>query len=99
MLVSGQRLAGCRGVPCTDDDRTRSDIIESLLCGAVVDLSWLPDWKSCREPLEMFTQKGLAVLDGARLQVTHDGLPYARTIASLFDRYRATLQAQFSNAV
>ncbi|MEO1729451.1 MAG: hypothetical protein AAFR64_01790 [Pseudomonadota bacterium] len=44
-------------------------------------------------------ERGLAQLDGLELSITADGLPYARVIASLFDRFRETTKQRFSSAI
>ena len=49
--------------------------------------------------LTPFIDRGLAHIDREWLSVEPDGLPYARTIAALFDPYRTVSARQFSSAV
>jgi oxygen-independent coproporphyrinogen-3 oxidase len=46
-----------------------------------------------------FIERGLATLEGGRLTIAQGGLPYARTIAALFDPYRQDSARRFSSAV
>ena len=49
--------------------------------------------------LAPFLARDLAVLDGGNLSIQPGGLPYARTIAALFDPYRQDSVRRFSSAV
>ena len=76
----------------------RAHVIEDLLCRGIAKLS--PCLKLGKEEvLSPFIERGLARLDGLDLVITENGLPYARVIASLFDRYRQTSQQRFSSAI
>jgi oxygen-independent coproporphyrinogen-3 oxidase len=73
-------------------------VIEALLCRGAAELP-ARLLGEVEDRLAPFTSRGLANLSGNRLQITHDGLPYARVIASLFDAYRAVTQRRFSSAI
>jgi oxygen-independent coproporphyrinogen-3 oxidase len=51
------------------------------------------------ERLKPFIERGLASVDRQWLAILPEGLPYARSIAALFDAYRAPSMRQFSSAV
>ena len=98
MLVSRGQLAGTRGIRRTADDRIRGRVIEQLLCHGRSAMP--PDLiEPARCSLMPFTDRGLASIDGVHLNILPDGLPYARTIAALFDHYRHPLSDRFSSAV
>ena len=46
-----------------------------------------------------FIERGVAELHGATLRIPPAGLPYARTVAALFDPYRQDSLRRFSSAV
>ena len=73
-------------------------MIERLLCGSAV---MLPDplGRIMADQLQPFIARGLARLNNLSLSITAEGLPYARTIASLFDQYRSKQKPLFSNAI
>ena len=87
------------GVRRTTDDRERGLIIEELLCGRAADLSVMAENGLVELRLQPFLRHGLCTLADNRLQVTSAGLPYARAIASCFDRYRNHPSERFSNAI
>lgn len=98
MLSSQGRLSANHGIIRSRADQMRGAVIEKLLCQGKAALS------PCllgevRARLEPFITQGLALLDGADLAITAQGLPYARVIASLFDTYRAASQQRFSSAI
>ena len=98
MLLSQDCLAPERGIVRSAADQERARVIEQLLCSGHARLGpALVAEVSGR--LCPFTVRGLASLDGEWLTIEADGLPYARTIAALFDPYRAASQARFSTAV
>ncbi|NNC51629.1 MAG: oxygen-independent coproporphyrinogen III oxidase [Erythrobacter sp.] len=98
MMCSQDQLTANRGIPRSASDRYRGAVIEQLLCnsrariGACLMHSALPS-------LLPFLERGLAAIDREWLIITPDGLPYARTIAALFDEHRAAAIRQFSSAV
>ncbi|MDJ0642447.1 MAG: radical SAM protein [Erythrobacter sp.] len=98
MLSSQARLSASHGIARSALDRLRGGVIEALLCQGSAALS--PCLLSnTRDRLRPFVDRGLAKLDGVKLSITDDGLPYARVIASLFDAYRAETQYRFSTAI
>jgi oxygen-independent coproporphyrinogen-3 oxidase len=99
MRLSQDHLPAALGVRRTSSDRKRARIIEDILCRGKADLSGLSDTDSLTEALLPFFQLGLAAVNGQVLTVSPAGLPYARTIAALFDPYRATTKKKFSSAI
>lgn len=96
MLGQGQ-LTGAKGVARTSEDRRRGAIIESLLCRGSADIDAdLLD--AGMERLAPFIDRGLARLSGHRLDLLDGCEPYARSIAAVFDAYRAGPR-QFSSAI
>jgi oxygen-independent coproporphyrinogen-3 oxidase len=49
--------------------------------------------------LARLAEYGLVTFDGTLLRLTPDALPYARSIAALFDAYRQPGAKTFSNAI
>ena len=76
----------------------RGEVIEGLLCSgrAHIPRQFLPEICHALEP---FLDRGLVLLSGDQLEIMADGLPYARTIAALFDPYRQHSPRRFSSAV
>lgn len=98
MLLSQDRLTGVCGIRRSEDDQKRGAIIEALLCqGEAVIGGELA--MTLRSALAPFIDRGLAQLDSGRLTILPGGLPYARTIAALFDPYREASGKKFSSAV
>ena len=97
-MVKDQGLAGALGVARSEDDQRRGAIIEALLCrsSAVVG----PDLATqVAERLAPFLARGLATLADGALRIADDALPYARSIAALFDAHRVASTRTFSSAV
>lgn len=97
MLVGADQLAGRKGVVRSAEDRRRGAIITDLLCrgSARIPADVLA---GNRDRLEPFIARGLARIDGERLTLLAGNEPYARSIAAVFDAYRAGPR-QFSSAV
>lgn len=98
MLISQDRLPAALGVTRSADDKRRGAAIEALLCRGEVQVE--PDLEieiACR--LQPFVERGLARLEQGTLRLAPEGLPYARTIAALFDPYRQDSARRFSSAV
>lgn len=98
MLLSQDMLPASGGVRRSADDRRRGAVIEALLCSgtARIDADLLAEVSGRLAP---FLARDLAVLDGGNLSIQPGGLPYARTIAALFDPYRQDSARRFSSAV
>ncbi len=98
MRASAGNLVTERGFRRSADDRLRGEMIEALLCRG--EASVAPCLLAeVHHDLEPFINRELAVLHGDKLIISPDGLPYARTIASLFDPYRRQSSRRFSSAV
>ena len=98
MLLSQDRLPAAHGIRRSADDQRRGAVIEALLCHGKASLdAELAAEAAAR--LAPFTQRGLARLDGGMLTIEPGGLPYARTIAAIFDPYRQDSVRRFSSAV
>lgn len=97
--LSGEgRLSANHGIARNPEDRRRGDVIEALLCRGFADV---PDdlLPGIEDRLAPFTAAGLAALDGCRLTILPGGLPYARVIAAMFDRFRTFAPRRFSSAI
>jgi len=98
MLLSQDRLPAAHGVRRSRDDQRRGALIEALLCHGTASLDAdLATEAAAR--LAPFIERGLASLEGDSLTIAPAGLPYARTIAALFDPYRQDSVRRFSSAV
>ena len=103
MLLSQDVLPVSGGVVRDAADREHGAIINALLCQGTALI--LPEQAAAiAEQLSPFVARGLAqVTLGAagatRLTILPSGLPYARTIAALFDPYRQQGDRRFSSAV
>ena len=98
MKAGEGQLTVTRGIARSADDRYRGAIIERLLCDgrSRVGARLLGEVAPLLAP---FIERGLAHIDREWLTIEADGLPYARTIAALFDSYRSQSPRQFSSAV
>lgn len=98
MLLSQDRLTGSHGVLRSPQDQRRGVVIEQLLCHgrAELGLDLLQDAIGALAP---FRARGLIDITGSTLEICPEGLPYARTIAALFDPYRQDSVRRFSSAV
>ena len=98
MMTSGGMLPVNRGVVRSADDRYRGAVIEQLLCNgsARVGSRLLGEVQGGLQP---FVERGLASIDEDHVTILPVGLPYARTIAALFDPWRQQSARRFSSAV
>ena len=78
----------------TDGDR---DKIQETLGSNSADVPAL--MSSVGKALQPFAERGLVSITGHRLEILPEGLPYASTVASLFDAHRQPIARQFSSAV
>jgi oxygen-independent coproporphyrinogen III oxidase len=98
MLLSQDVLPATHGIRRSTDDQRRGAVIEALLCFGRAKLD--PDLATeVAARITPFVQRGLARLEGSTLSIAPEGLPYARTIAALFDPYRQDSLRRFSSAV
>lgn len=98
MQLSQDRLPVAHGIKRSANDQARGKVIEALLCQGAADLPQAL-LREAKPRLAPFLDAGLASLDGAILQIEPGGLPYARSVAALFDPYRQDSQRRFSSAV
>lgn len=98
MMSSQGRLSASHGIVRNLHDQMRGRVIEQLLCQGTAAISPCL-LAEVRERLAPFLSRDLARLDGNDLVITSTGLPYARVIAALFDRFRAVTQHRFSSAI
>ncbi|WP_427963378.1 oxygen-independent coproporphyrinogen III oxidase [Altererythrobacter sp.] len=98
MVASQGLLVGNRGIWRSADDRYRGAVIERLLCSgkAKVGGKLLAEVQPALEP---FVSRGLAAIEDDTVIIRQHGLPYARTVAALFDPYRQQSGRRFSSAV
>lgn len=91
--IGQRRLAAVRGVAVDVEERARGRIIRDLLCqgAAVVDPSYL---REAREVLAAFEGQDMLRWEGDRLIILPEALPYARLMASQFDRKRGAILGQ-----
>lgn len=98
MMASQGQLTASRGIVRSADDRLRGRLIEQLLCQGEAKLTPRLELEAS-EALAPFLARNLATLEQGHLAISPDGLPYARTIAALFDPYRGQSRRRFSSAV
>lgn len=98
MMLSQNRVTAVRGIRRSEDDRTRGKVIEDLLCSGRAELT--PALLAeASERLLPFVARGLAAIDDNALVISSRALAYARTIAAIFDPYRAEATVKTSAAV
>ncbi|QQN74651.1 radical SAM protein [Croceicoccus sp. YJ47] len=98
MRVDAGGLAPERGAHRGAEDRSRGAIIEGLLCHGRATLP--PRIRAQSDArLAPFVARGLVEMAGDTLIIAPGGLPYARTVAAIFDPYRAESARRFSSAV
>lgn len=98
VLSAQGRLSASVGIVRSAEDQMRGRLIEALLCKGTAKLSPCL-FSQVQDRLGPFLARGLATLEGMTLTITPTGLPYARVIASLFDRFRETTLKRFSSAI
>lgn len=98
-IAGDGRLTGALGVLRTPEDLRRGAIIEAILCGGWASFEGSPPDAEARERLRPFIERGLCSLGAQALQLSPEGLPYARAIASCFDEYRHPELQRFSSAI
>lgn len=98
MLLSQDRLPAAHGIRRSADDQRRAAVIEGLLCRgqARIDADLAGEVAGRLVP---FVERGLASVVDGKLRLEPGALPYARSIAALFDPYRQDSVRRFSSAV
>jgi oxygen-independent coproporphyrinogen-3 oxidase len=99
MKVGTSRLAAMRGIATPPGEVMRAHLIEHLLCQGTAHLHYLPDRLQVRKDLRPFEERGLISWNHWELCLAREALPYARTIASVLDPWRASSMSQLSIAV
>jgi oxygen-independent coproporphyrinogen-3 oxidase len=98
-LIGGGAFAVARGVWRDMEDQRRGAIIADLLTRGSALLPGNLDLSQELAALGPFEAAGLVVRDGGSLRLKATALPYARTIAAVFDRHRPDSAVRFSAAV
>ncbi|WP_423605383.1 oxygen-independent coproporphyrinogen III oxidase [Sphingomonas sp. MS122] len=98
-LISEEAFAVARGVWRNEEDRQRGAIIAALLTQGNAVLPGGLDLVSELAALAPFEDAGLLARGERTLRLQPAALPYARSIAAIFDRYRTDSAACFSAAV
>ena len=95
-------MATVRGIATNDDDRLRAVMIGELMCNFKLDLSKFggkAKFQDALDRLKPIIADGIAVEHDGVIEMTEEGRPFVRAVASLFDAYRQQNIAQFSAAV
>lgn len=97
-MVKDFGLSGALGIARSADDQRRGAVIEALLCQgqASIDADLAAQ---VADRLAPFLSRGLATLKNGVLRIADNALPYARSIAALFDAHRVASTRKFSSAV
>ena len=98
MKLSQDLLTGASGVRRSPADRETGKIIEQLLCHHRAEVGE-ERLRLMQAVLAPFGERGLIEAVGDQLRIMPGGLPYARTVAALFDPYRKGSPQRFSTAV
>ncbi|HEY8604067.1 oxygen-independent coproporphyrinogen III oxidase [Tsuneonella suprasediminis] len=98
MMLSQGRHPATLGVHRSTADMRRGDAIVALLCHGRADVGGLLD-PDTRERLEPFLVRDLARIEGRTLTIADHAVPYARSIAAVFDPYRIASTRKFSTAI
>ncbi|MBV7266344.1 radical SAM protein [Erythrobacter ani] len=98
MLASQGRLTASHGINRSLRDQLNGATIEKLLCQGLAEIT-LCQMPHVRGRLAPFLERGMATIDGMKLKINPDGLPYARSIAGLFDTFRDENTKTFSSAI
>ncbi|MGB5078741.1 MAG: oxygen-independent coproporphyrinogen III oxidase [Sphingorhabdus sp.] len=99
MQALAQTVTAARGIERSPDDKMRGLFIENLLCSGNSGPLPADLLEGVEAGLRTFAERKLVRMDGSSVIIEAAGLPYARAIASLMDKYRQTDSKQFSLAV
>ncbi len=97
--IGAGRLATCRGVNITQEDKRRWAVIEKLMCQFRITEKTLKAFKPEAAALAGYEQDGLIKRKGGDLVVTESGRPYVRILAAVFDQYLQENTTRHSRAV
>jgi oxygen-independent coproporphyrinogen III oxidase len=102
-LAAGESVIA-RGLPVSDEDRMRREIINELMCYYHVNLRRIADSHCPRESFEAekavlreMQERQLVTLDGDDLTIT--GRPFVRAVCAVFDQYLKASDCRYSLAV
>lgn len=101
--IGAGKLATLKGIAVSADDQVRGKIIERLMCDMAVDLAAMTqdsgDFSNALALLEPLKNSGSVRINGQRIEITEQGRPFARIVASAFDSYLTRSGAKHSLAV
>jgi oxygen-independent coproporphyrinogen-3 oxidase len=97
--VGDGRLPTERGFRCSDDDRRRRAIINSIMCNFWVDLGSTRGWEKELNRLGKLEAEGLVTVRGSEIELTPLGRIFVRNVACVFDAYLEHAERLFSRAV
>lgn len=105
--VEDGHLPVAKGLPLSDDDLLRAEVIERLMCDGFVDAAAIgrahgwPDgwWGEAFEALHEMEADGLLTLSNGTVRMTAKGRPLVRIAAAAFDAYLQDTTARHSVAV
>ena len=95
MMLSADRLPVARGLERDAEDMRRAAIIEDILCRGDADMRGVHP----SDIITRFEEMGLARRENGRVILSHQAIPYARSVAAAFDAYLQPAETRFSNAV
>jgi oxygen-independent coproporphyrinogen-3 oxidase len=98
MMLSQHRMPGALGIRRDAATRELGQIIEGLLCRGTARIG-AARALAMGGALAPFVERDLVQLEGEVLALAPGALPYARTIAALFDPHRQQSARRFSSAV
>ncbi len=98
MLLSQDRLTGGHGILRSDTDRALGALIEQILCHGRARIGGDLAMQHAAA-LAPFMERGLVDVEAGLLTMLPGGLPYARSIAAIFDPHRQDNARRFSSAV
>lgn len=97
--VGDGRPSAKLGVARTREDTLHGKIIDDILCRGKADIGYLEDRNDYADQLAPFEKLGLLHRDREHIVCSDDATPYLRSIAAVFDPYRAGVSGGFSSAI
>jgi oxygen-independent coproporphyrinogen-3 oxidase len=89
-LVGEGKHPAVRGCLRSSEEQGQAKVIEAILCRGRASLADLCDAERYMEMLQPFLERRLLRIEGSEIMLEPPALPYARHIASVFDRFRST---------